>query len=95
LDDHHGQKGDGNLLAARPHANVFQDLLFGSFAFQDPDAPPAPPPMTCNDSADCPAVDVCSGGVCAVGGRRCRSAAYSSVDCPANWTCLDNVCVPM
>lgn len=36
LDDHHPS------LAARPHVQVFQDTLFGSFLFQDPEAPTPP-----------------------------------------------------
>lgn len=42
LDDHHGLKGDGSFLPARPHVEVYQDTLFGSFMFQDPSAPAAP-----------------------------------------------------
>jgi hypothetical protein len=41
LDDHHGQAGTASL-PARPHVEVYQDQLFGSFLFQDSSAPLAP-----------------------------------------------------
>jgi len=41
LDDHHGLGGTA-ALPARPHVQVFQDTLFGSFLFQDPTAPSPP-----------------------------------------------------
>jgi hypothetical protein len=40
LDDHHGLAGNGPFLSGRPHVEVYQDTLFGSFLFQDPAAPP-------------------------------------------------------
>jgi len=42
LDDHHGLRGDGSFLPVRPHVEVFQDTLFGSFLFVDPAAPMNP-----------------------------------------------------
>jgi hypothetical protein len=42
LDDHHGLAGS-TALPARPHVQVYQDTLFGSFLFQDSAAPSAPP----------------------------------------------------
>jgi hypothetical protein len=42
LDDHHGLKGDGAFLSTRPRVDIYQDLLFGTFMFQDQSAPAAP-----------------------------------------------------
>ena len=48
LDDHHGLPGS-ERLPYRPHVEVFQDQVFGSFLFQDPAAPAAPQPVTPTD----------------------------------------------
>ena len=42
LDDHHGLKGDENFLPQRARVEVYQDTLFGTFMFQDMEAPAAP-----------------------------------------------------
>jgi hypothetical protein len=59
FDDHHGLPGGSNgpILPYRPRVRVYRDTIFGSFLFEDADAPAAAvalPPVACIVGVNCP-----------------------------------------